>query len=164
MSTFEISLIFSALLCSLVAGLLFAYAIVVMPGIKKLNDKLFIKTFQITDRVIQNNDPVFLLVWVGSAVSIVVCAISGFTTLQGVDFGLLILATAGYLLGVQVTTVAIHLPLNSQLQKYDIDTMSEQELHAARTAFETRWNRSNEIRTAIACCVSFLLIMLALRQ
>ncbi len=164
MSTFEMAIVFTAFLCSLVAGFLFAYAIVVMPGIKNFDDKQFIQTFQVTDRVIQDNQPLFLLVWVGSAVSIIACAISGFAKLQGVDLGLLILATVGYLVGVQGSTIVVHLPLNNELQKHDVETMCAEELHAARMAFESYWNRSNVIRTIIACCVSFLLIVLALRQ
>jgi len=164
MSIFEMAIVLSAFLCSLVAGFLFAYAIVVMPGIKNFGDKQFIETFQITDRVIQDNQPLFMLVWIGSAVSIIACAISGFEKLQGVDLGLLILATVGYLVGVQVFTIAVHLPLNDELQKYDVETMREEELRAARIAFEPRWNRSNRIRTVIACFVSLLLIVLALRQ
>ena len=164
MSVFELVIVFAAFLCSLVAGFLFAFAAVVMPGIKSFDDKQFIKTFQLTDRVIQNNQPLFLLVWVGSAVSIIFFAISGFAKLQGVDFALLILAAVGYLIGVQVSTIVIHLPLNNKLQQYDVDTMSEAELHAARIAFESRWNRSNIIRTIAACRASFLLIVLALRQ
>ena len=60
--------------------------------------------------------------------------------------------------------LSYHLPLNNKLQKYDVETMSIEELHTARIAFEPRWNRSNVIRTFVACCVSFLLIVLALRQ
>ncbi len=164
MSIFEMEIAFTAFLCSLVAGFLFAFAIVVMPGIKNFDDKQFIKTFQVTDRVIQNNQPLFLLVWVGSTVSIILCAIYGFSKLEGIDFGLLIFATTGYLVGVQGSTIVIHLPLNNKLQKYDVETMSIEELHTARIAFEPRWNRSNVIRTFVACCVSFLLIVLALRQ
>jgi len=58
----QIALLSSAFLCSLVAGFLFAYAIVVMPGIKNLDDRDFIRAFQVTNRVIQNNQPVFILV------------------------------------------------------------------------------------------------------
>ena len=108
MMFFDITLVLSALLCSLVAGFLFSYAIVVMPGIKQLDDKQFIKTFQITDRVIQDNHPVFLLVWVGSAISLIACAAVGFANLQGVDFILLLLATVTYLLGVQVATIVMY--------------------------------------------------------
>jgi uncharacterized membrane protein len=44
-TSFQIVLILATLLCSLVAGLLFAFASVVMPGIKQLNDREFIRTF-----------------------------------------------------------------------------------------------------------------------
>ena len=164
MNTFEITLLLSAFLCTLVAGFLFAYAIVVMPGIKNLDDKAFIKAFQVTDRIIQDNNPMFLLVWIGSAVSIIVCAISGFAKLQGIDLILLVIATVTYLFGVQASTIVVHLPLNNELQKYDVENMGEKELNAARIAFEPRWNRSNNIRTVIACCASFLLILLAIKQ
>lgn len=164
MSVFEIALVLSALLCSLVAGFLFAYATVIMPGIKSFDDKQFIQTFQITDRIIQNNHPLFLLVWGGSAIASIVCIFSGFGKLQGIDFFLLILAAAGYLIGVQGSTIIVHLPLNNKLQKIDVDMMDEEELKAARIAFEPRWNKSNEIRTAIACCASLLLIILVFRQ
>ena len=163
MEIFQTVLILSAFLCSLVAGFLFAYAIVIMPGIKNLNDRDFIRAFQITDRVIQNNQPVFILVWVGSAIAVIVSAILGFWRLQGVDFFLLALATLTYILGVQVSTIVIHLPLNNRLQTLDVDTMNETDLETARSEFEPRWNTSNLVRTVISSCVSFLLIILLFR-
>jgi uncharacterized membrane protein len=39
-------------LCSLVAGFLFAFAAVVMPGIRSLNDGNFIRAFQVIDHVL----------------------------------------------------------------------------------------------------------------
>jgi len=161
---FDLSLVLSTLLCALVAGFLFAYAIVVMPGIKTLDDKDFIKAFQVTDGVIQNNQPIFLFVWIGSAVALLVCFVKGFSVLEGLDFWLLSVATIAYLLGVQVSTIVIHLPLNNRLQTYDVETMNGDELRQARLEFEPRWNRSNQIRTVIASCVSLLLIIVALRQ
>ena len=161
---FDLSLVLSTLLCALVAGFLFAYAIVVMPGIKTLDDKGFIKAFQVTDGVIQNNQPIFLLVWIGSAVALLVCFVTGFSLLEGLDFWLLSVATIAYLLGVQVSTILIHLPLNNRLQRYEVEAMNGDELRQARLEFEPRWNRSNQIRTVIACCVSLLLIIVSLRQ
>ena len=67
---FPIILITATLLCALVAGLLFAFAIVTMPGIKSLNDREFIRAFQVMDGVIQNNQPIFMLVWLGSALTL----------------------------------------------------------------------------------------------
>lgn len=65
-------------LCGLVAGLLFACAIVTMPGIKSLNDGEFVRAFQVMDGVIQNNQPLFMLVWKGSTLSLLLAAILGF--------------------------------------------------------------------------------------
>ena len=157
---FQTVLILSAFLCSLVAGFLFAYAIVIMPGIKNLDDKDFIRAFQTTDRVIQNNQPIFILVWVGSAIAVIVSAVLGFWRLQGLDFFLLVLATLAYIFGVQLLTIVIHLPLNNRLQTLGVDTMNEADLKIARSEFEPRWNKSNLIRTVISSCVSVLLIIL----
>ena len=163
MTVFELALMLSILLCSLVAGFLFAYANVIMPGFKHLDDKQFIQSFQVTDRIIQNNHPVFLLVWIGSAVALIVCAIYGFSKLQGIDLFLLVSATLGYLLGVQALTIAIHLPLNNKLQQLDVESIQASELLSKRINFESRWNRANAIRTVIACLVTVLLIILAIR-
>ena len=163
MEIFQTLLISATFLCSLVAGFLFAYATVVMPGIKSLSDREFIRTFQVTDRVIQNNQPVFIFVWVGSAVALLVSAFFGIGRLQGVDFLLLVLATLTYLLGVQIWTIVIHLPLNNKLQTLDVETMNETELKVARKKFEPRWNTSNLIRTGISGFVSILLIILLSR-
>jgi uncharacterized membrane protein len=163
MEIFQTSLILAAFLCSLVAGFLFAYAIVVMPGIKSLSDRDFIRAFQVTDRVIQNNQPLFVIVWVGSAITLIASAIWGIERLDGVDFVLIAIATLAYLLGVQLSTIVIHLPLNNKLQTFDVDAMHETELELARSNFEPRWNASNLFRTSISSCVSVLLIILLFR-
>ena len=76
MDFLDILLILSILLCSLVTGFIFTYAIVVMPGLSKLKDKEFIRAFQVTDEIIQNNQPIFMLIWVGSIVSVLSLMIS----------------------------------------------------------------------------------------
>jgi uncharacterized membrane protein len=160
MGIFQIALILATFLCSLVAGFLFAFVIVVMPGISSLNDRGFIRAFQVMDRVIQNNQPVFLLVWVGSVVALVASAVLGIWQLDGVESLLMIFATLAYLLGVQLPTAIINIPLNNQLQTLDVDTMNETTQKAARKDFEPRWNRWNLIRTVFASLASVLLIIL----
>ena len=51
MGIFQIVLILAAFLCSLVAGFLFAFTFVVMPGIRSLNDREFIRAFQVMDGI-----------------------------------------------------------------------------------------------------------------
>ena len=51
MSFLGISLFLSVLFCALTTGFILTYAIVVMPGLSKLDDKAFIKAFQATDRI-----------------------------------------------------------------------------------------------------------------
>ena len=70
MEFFYFFLFLSILSCSLVTGFIFTYAIIVMPGLSKLSDKEFLKAFQVTDAVIQNKQPIFMLIWVGSIVSV----------------------------------------------------------------------------------------------
>lgn len=163
MDLFQAVLVVSVFLSSLVAGFLFSYAIVIMPGIKQLNDRDFIRAFQVTDRIIQNNQPLFILVWVGSALALIASAILGIWRLQGVDLLLLASAALAYILAVQLSTIVINLPLNNKLQSIDVDTMSETDLKAARNEFEPRWNTSNNVRTIVSCSVSALLIILLFR-
>ena len=157
---FQIALILATFLSSLVAGLLFVFAIVVMPGIRSLNDREFIRAFQVMDGVIQNNQPLFMLVWVGSVVALATSAVFGIGQLDGMGRLLIIFAALVYILGVQLPTVTINIPLNNKLQTLDVDAMNETTQKTARKEFEPRWNRWNSIRAALASLASALLMIL----
>ena len=155
----SIILIVSTLLCALVTGFIFTYAVVVMPGFAKLDDRDFIRAFQVTDGVIQNNQPLFMLAWVGSIVSVVATMILGFIEHHGIERWTVITIGFIYLIGVQGITIRIHLPLNNRLQRLEIDEMDPESLSKERNKFETRWNYFNNIRTLIAFAVSFSLML-----
>lgn len=163
MDTFAISLVSATLLCSLVAGFVFAFACVAMPGIGSLGDREFLRSFQVMDRVIQDNQQLFVLVWAGSAVTLVIAAVIGVGRLTGVDRALLLAAAVVYVLGVQLPTLTINVPLNDRLQTLELEAMDDAALVQARDDFESRWNRWNQIRTALATLTSALLIVLVLR-
>ena len=57
------ALLVATFLGSLMAGFLFAFAAVVMPGISTLGDREFLQSFQVIDRVIQNSQPLFMVMW-----------------------------------------------------------------------------------------------------
>lgn len=163
MELFPIAVLLAALLCALVAGFLFAFAVVAMPGIGRLQDGAFIRAFQVMDGVIQNNQPVFMLVWAGSVVALIAAAALGLGRLEGAEWWLLLGATVVYLLGVQLPTAVVNVPLNNRLQALDVDTMDAPAHHAARQAFEPRWNRWNVIRTVLSTLASALLLLLLFR-
>ena len=121
MTLFVGFLLVSTLLCALVTGFVFTYAVVVMPGFAKLDDREFIHAFQMTDGVIQNNQPLFMLAWVGSIVSIVATMVLGFIELHGTERWTIIAIGVVYLMGVQGITILIHLALNNSLQRVEID-------------------------------------------
>jgi len=157
---FHAVLVVATFLCALVAGLLFAFAAVVMPGIRRLDDGGFIRAFQAIDRVIQNKQPLFMLVWVGSVLALISATVLGVFALNGADRLLIVVAALLYLLCVQVPTFAINVPLNNQIQKLDPDSMNETTRKRAREAFEPRWNMWNAIRTSGASATSIVLMLL----
>ena len=160
MDILDISLIFSITTCCLVTGFIFTYAIVVMPGFSKMNDKEFLKAFQVTDAIIQNNQPLFMLTWIGSIISILSTIVISIVILWISDSWYIVLVGIVYLLGVQVVTFSIHIPLNNHLQQFDFDKLDDQKLNKERLKFEKKWNYFNNFRTVIAFFVSLALIII----
>ncbi len=132
-----------------------------MPGFSKLSDKEFIKAFQVTDEVIQNNQPLFMITWIGSIISILLTIIVATATTGLSNSWLIILVGVIYLLGVQGVTIVIHLPLNNHIQKMNIDKMTDKDLGEERRKFQKKWNFFNNIRTSVAfsVCVTLILIL-----
>ena len=159
MKLLELSLISSAFLCSLVTGFTLIFAVVVMPGISRFEDKEFLKAFQLIDGIIQNNQPIFLLIWIGSILSVLVTLFSSIKVLGLQDSVMIISVCCIYLFGVQGITIKIHLPLNRRVKNLDINNLDKENLNKERNNFENKWNYFNKIRTGIAFCVSLLLFM-----
>ena len=139
MDLLDISLIFSILSCSLVGGFIFTYAIVVMPGLSKLNDKDYLRAFQVTDAVIQNKQPLFMFTWIGSIVAMLTTILVSLVSVGLPETWLILLIGVAYLLGVQGITVAIHIPLNNHIQKLKIEELNDETLANERLKFEARW-------------------------
>ena len=164
MDLLDISLISSITLCSLVSGFIFTYAIVVMPGLSNLSNKEFIRAFQVTDAVIQNNQPIFMFTWIGSIVSLLITILTSVVGFELSETWLVVLFCVIYLLGVHGITIAIHIPLNNQIQKVLIEELNNEAIKEERVKFERKWNYFNNIRTSISISVSLLLlIQLSLR-
>ena len=159
---FPILLVSATLLVSLVAGFLFAFAIVAMPGLKKLSDAEFIRAFQGMDGIIQNNHPLFMLVWMGSVLFLIAAVVIGFTQLESLQRTLLSATAALYIIGVQAPTILLNIPRNNVIQTVNVDTANATALHQARLEFEDGWNRSNQFRTVMSISVTAILLGLVL--
>lgn len=156
---FSNMLMLAAFLCALATGFIFIFAIVIMPGIGALNNRDFLKAFQVIDGVIQRGQPLFILVWVGSVGALLIATFLGFGQLEGIARILIVVAAIVYVLGMQFPTVAINVPLNNRVQTLDLDTLDETSAATERQSFEERWNRWNIIRTAFSGVASLLLLV-----
>ena len=160
MTFFDAALMMTTLLCALVAGIVLGFAVVVMPGIAKLSDRYFLLAFQRIDRVIQNNQPVFILVWVGSIVATILMLVFGTLELTGSNLYLMWFAGALYLFAVQAPTILFNIPLNNAVQALDIEALNDTDLAEARNQFEVPWNWWNRFRTLTATTSVVALLML----
>ena len=125
MDMLDVTLIFSITLCSLVSGFILTYSIVVMPGLSNLNDKDFLRAFQVTDAIIQNNQPVFLFIWIGSILAVLATILVSLVSIGFAEAWLIVVVAFVYLLGVQGITVAIHIPLNNHIQRIKIEDLND---------------------------------------
>lgn len=163
MELIQFAILLSALLCSLVTGLVLTFAIVVMPGIRSFDDLEYLKAFKVMDRIIQDKQPIFMLIWLGSALVLLATSVLGIWQLEGFDQVLLIIACAIYILGVHVPTITINVPLNNQLQSQDLDILSETALSEIAVKFDSHWLRWNRIRTIFGTLTTVLLLILLIR-
>ena len=136
MDLLDVTLIFSILFCSLVSGFIFTYAIVVMPGLSNLNNKDFLRAFQVTDTVIQNKQPLFMFIQIGSIVAILSAIIVSLISIGLSKAWLIVLIGIVYLFGVQGITVTIHIPLNNHIQNINIEKLNEKSIADERKNFE----------------------------
>ena len=155
-----ISHFLATLLCTLVAGILLCFSIVVMPGIKALDAREYLQSFKVMDQVIQNNQPIFMFVWLGSTIALITLAWFGLQHFEGVWRVLILIVCGLHFLGVQLPTIKINIPLNNYLQKTELLGLSDGALVEIRSNFEARWNQSNVIRTA--CAITSAILLLAL--
>ena len=157
-SFFTVVLLVATLLCGLVTGIVLTYTIVVMPGLSRLDDREFIRAFQATDKIIQDRQMTFILVWLGS-IFLVACTMgTALLSLNGILKWLIIVAGAIYLLGVQGITILVHLPLNDRIQRVKVDQVDDETVDEQRLIFEAKWNFFNRVRTALGLCATSMFL------
>ncbi|MBO0947037.1 anthrone oxygenase family protein [Fibrella forsythiae] len=149
----------AALTCALVAGLLFAYACSVNPGLNRLPDTAYVLAMQSINRKIQN--PLFFSTFLGTALLLPVAAYMHYQPPLTPRFWLLTAAAATYLVGVIGITVGGNVPLNEALDAFSVDSATAQQIAESRNSFETPWNTLHTIRT-VAAVASLLFVICSL--
>lgn len=166
---YETLLVLAAFLNTTVFGFLLLFAIVVMPGISVLSDGEFLLAFQVIDETIQDNQPLFILTWMGSFLSVVAVA---FVVLSnkldedsvGLRTKLTIVAAAVASIIGHVITFTVHLPRNNRVHNLAIDELDDETLLEERDIFEASWNRWNAVRTVLFGTAGYLLTICLLKK
>ena len=153
-----IVLILGILFTGLTAGLCFTWSNAITPGIGRLDDLGFLRSFQAMNRAIIN--PGFLLVFFGPVILLFINAYLH-RNAHPTTFWSFMLAALLFFLGVGLITVFKNVPLNELLDKTVLENLSAAELKELRTKFEKPWNRWHIQRT-IASFTAFALLVTGL--
>ncbi|GAB3989925.1 DUF1772 domain-containing protein [Spirosoma daeguense] len=151
-----ITLYAAATTTALMAGLFYAYACSVNPGLNRLSDEAYLSAMQSINRAILN--PVFFLCFLGAPVLLPLSTWLQFSQPLTLRFWLLLIASFVYVIGVFGVTAACNVPMNEALDAFNIQTASAEEISAQRATFEKPWNNWNTVRT-VANIVALLLVL-----
>ncbi|OZD61478.1 hypothetical protein CH272_03520 [Rhodococcus sp. 05-340-1] len=149
----SVATLVSAIGCGLVAGVLLAFSISVLPGLATLPVPDAIAAMQRFNAAILN--PMFLGLFFGTAVSCTLAAILAVSTGRGSPL-LVVSGAVLYILGCFAITAVLNVPLNDALAGVDPGS-------AAGTAvwqnFTDKWTRWNNVRTVAATAACAVLIV-----
>lgn len=159
--TFEyIATTLLVLLNGLSAGLCFTWANTITPGIGRLDDMSYLKSFQQMNRAILN--PMFMITFFGPSLLGIISLIVSRGESRALIW-VLIVAVAVYFFGVVLVTIFGNVPLNNTLDATELSSANRVDLKTLRDLFEVKWNRLHGIRT-ISAVVSFVLLIIRLIQ
>ena len=125
----------ATVLTGLLGGLYYSYAVSVMPGLAKLDDRAFALAMNHINVAIVN--PVFMLSFLGAPAVTVVAAIVELRRGTRASAGWVGGAAVLNLIGLGITA-ALNIPLNDQLAA-----------DSNRAAFESSWVIWNDVRTVV---------------
>lgn len=150
--------LFAAVGCGLIGGLLFAFSNFMMKTLLQQPGESGIRTMQALNVNILN--PLFLFVFMGTAVASAVLALSAVLRLSSPGSPWLLAGCLLYLLGVFGITMACNVPLNNRLAAEDAGTAE-----AARywLVYVSEWLKWNHVRT-VASFLAVAALVLAVHK
>lgn len=138
----------------LAAGFFYTYAISVTRGLSIVPDVVYVSTMQSINATVQN--PLFAVTFFGSSVFLGLASVAQSLARRPRSAALFLLAATVFAGGVVGVTFLGNIPLNQHLARVKLD---DPQLAAVRTAYESRWNGFNGVRSyaALAAFVTALL-------
>jgi uncharacterized membrane protein len=160
MDVLQVSLFSATLLTGLIAGLFYSYSCSVNLGLAKLRDVEYLKAMKSINKAILN--PWFFLSFMGSLVAIPLSTTLYYYT-TGIDasFYLLVSASVTYIVGVFGVTIRGNVPLNEELDSFNIELAAIADITLKRTSFESPWNKFHFVRS-IANVAAFVFLLFAI--
>lgn len=143
------------LFTGLTAGLCFTWSNAVTPGIGRLDNLTFLRSFQSMNRAIINAR--FMVVFFGPVILLFVNTY--LFKNNNISFWLFLTAAILFFVGIGLVTIFGNVPLNEVLDTSNLETLSKIELHELRNKFEQPWNRWHTIRTVSSFSAFTLLII-----
>ncbi|RSD07291.1 anthrone oxygenase family protein [Amycolatopsis eburnea] len=134
----------------LIAGLFYAYACSVMPGLARGDDKTFVEGMRGINVAILN--PVFMLTFLGAPV------LAGVAVFLGTGARPWVIAGFAFLVAMLVITGVVNVPLNNALDAGGDDYA------AVRARFEAVWVRWNVVRAVVSTAGFGCLVAAVLTQ
>ena len=123
---------------SLMAGLLFAFSVAVMPALARVTPDAGLATMNAVNVVILN--PLFLIVFMGTAVVCAALVAVAFYNWGKPGMGWLMVSAVVYLAGTLLVTMAINVPMNDALAAGSMPWAD----------YLARWTSWNHVRTVAA--------------
>lgn len=151
----KICFFIALLLVALMAGLFFSFSVAVTRGLQQLDDKSYLRAMQKINKAILN--PVFLLCFLGAPVFLIATTVLRFIADHRLFMWMVVISLV-YIGGVFMVTMFCNVPLNNYLEQQEIDQLDGEAARAARSRFETPWNRYNHIRTLFSILTCALLV------
>ncbi|MBL7472031.1 anthrone oxygenase family protein [Robertkochia sediminum] len=151
-------LLIGILFTGLTAGLCFTWSNAITPGIGRLDDLTFLRSFQAMNRAIIN--PSFLAVFFMPALLLFANAYL-YRNADPKVFWSFLIAAILFFVGIGLITVFKNVPLNELLEHTVLEELTDIRLKELRTKFEAPWNRWHMMRT-ISSTTAFLLLIIGL--
>jgi uncharacterized membrane protein len=153
------SLLISMITTGLIAGLMFAFACAIMPGLNRSSDRTYVEAMRNINKAIINGW--FMLAFMGSIPVIILALVLAWRGYGRAALPWIAVALVLYLVAFFITMGA-NVPLNDQLEKAG-NSEHLKDITAARHAFHGTWMAWHLVRTlfhiAALACLGWALVV-----